>query len=498
MSKDLPLLSKSRFLAGLQCQLRLWYQCYNRELATPVSPMQQVLFDTGHRVGQMATRRYPGGALIEEDYMHHEAAIQTTLDAIKDSSVRAIFEAAYMEDGVRIRADILERLPSGRWNLIEVKSSTGIKEEYLTDVAVQYHVLEMAGIDLERIYLMHIDRAYILDGEAVDLNRFLALKDLTVDAIRLQGFVQENLDKLKAMLSMNEPPDIQPSRHCHRPHTCEFWEHCTCNEPENWIFELSGIREKRFEELAERDILTIDEIPDTFPLTVIQQRIRDCVIESREYIDPQLENALSDVDFPVHFLDFETIMPAIPRYTGTRPYQTIPFQWSDHILYPDEKIEHKDFLCNEDIDSRAEFAQSLIDVLGKRGTIFIYTTYEQRILRDLAEQLPQYADDLNMLHRRFIDLCALIKTHYYHPAFHGSFSLKYVLPAIVPEMDYQNLAIQEGGMASLEYLRMIHPKTPVAEKKEIRKNLLAYCGQDTLAMVKIREVLLSKTKGAYL
>ena len=183
--------------------------------------------------------------MIEEDYMHHEAAIQTTLDAMKDSSVGAIFEAAYMEDGVKICADILERLPAWHWNLIEVKSSTKVKDEYLTDVAVQYHVLEMAGIDLERIYLMHIDREYVFDGEALDLNRFLVLKDLTAVAIRLQDYVQENLDKLKDLLSMNDPPYIQPSRHCHQPHTCDFWEHCTCNAPENWIFELSGIRQER-------------------------------------------------------------------------------------------------------------------------------------------------------------------------------------------------------------------------------------------------------------
>ena len=492
MSKDLPLLSKSRFLAGLQCPLRLWYQCYNRELAAPVSPMQQSLFDTGHKVGQMATQRYPGGILIEEDYMHHEAAIQSTLDAMKNSSVGAIFEAAYMEDGVRIRADILERLPSERWNLIEVKSSTKVKDEYLTDVAVQYHVLQMAGIDLKRIYLMYINREYMFDGEELDLNRFLVLKDLTDDAIRLQEFVRENLDRLIAILVTRDPPNVQPSRHCHHPHTCEFWVHCTRNVPENWIFELSGIRQERFEELTARSVPTIDEIPDTFPLTVIQQRIRDCVIESREYFTPGLYDGLTDIKFPVHFLDFETIMPAIPRYAGTRPYQTIPFQWSDHILYPDGKIEHRDFLYDADHDPRADFTRTLLEVLESDGTIFIYTTYEQRILRELAVQLPQYADYLNILHSRFVDLCALIKNDYYNPAFHGSFSLKYVLPALVPEMDYQNLAIQEGGMASLEYLRMIDSKTPVTEKKEIRKNLLAYCGQDTLAMVKIREVLLNK------
>jgi hypothetical protein len=151
-------------------------------------------------------------------------------------------------------------------------------------------------------------------------------------------------------------------------------------------------------------------------------------------------------------------------------------------------------LCDEDIDPRADFTKSLLDVLGDEGTIFIYTTYEQRILRDLAEQLLRYADQLNRLHSRFVDLCALIKSYYYHPAFHGSFSLKYVLPALVPGMDYQSLAIQEGGMASIEYLRMIKANTSPEDRKKIRNDLLDYCAQDTLAMVKIRDSLLKKNQ----
>jgi hypothetical protein len=148
MSKNPPILSKSRLLAGLQCPLRLWYQCYNLELATPGSPIKQALFDTGHQVGVMATENYPSGILIDEDYLHHEEATQSTLNAINNPNVGAIFEAAYMEDGVRVRADILERLPSGDWNLIEVKSSTRVKDEHLTDVAVQYHVLKRGGYAL--------------------------------------------------------------------------------------------------------------------------------------------------------------------------------------------------------------------------------------------------------------------------------------------------------------------------------------------------------------
>ena len=186
---------------------------------------------------------------------------------------------------------------------------------------------------------------------------------------------------------------------------------------------------------------------------------------------------------------------AIPRYARTRPYQTIPFQWSDHIIRPDDTLEHKAFLFEADRDPRLEFTQTLLDVLGRNGTIIIYTTYEQRILKDLTEQFSRYAEELEALQKRFVDLCAIIKEHFYHPEFNGSFSLKSTLPVIVPEMDYKHLAIQEGGLASLEYLRMIDTETPEREKRRIRSNLLAYCALDTLAMVRIREVLLEKAKG---
>jgi hypothetical protein len=201
---------------------------------------------------------------------------------------------------------------------------------------------------------------------------------------------------------------------------------------------------------------------------------------------------MEDVVYPVHFLDFETIGPAIPRYAGDRPYQTIPFQWSDHILYEDGRIEHREYLCDENKDPRERFTDTLVEGLGTRGTVFIYTDYERRIINDLAERLPQFRERLIDLQDRFRDLCALIKKNFYHPGFHGSFSLKSVLPALVPEMNYKELAIQEGNQASSEYMRMIDPATTPEEKARIKKGLLAYCGYDTLSMVKIREELLNR------
>ena len=198
------------------------------------------------------------------------------------------------------------------------------------------------------------------------------------------------------------------------------------------------------------------------------------------------------LEYPVHFLDFETASPAIPRYPGTRPYQAIPFQWSDHILTENGILEHKRYLCNDDKDPREEFVDTLLASLDKKGTIFIYTTYEKVIIEDLAEYFPQLRMDLLLIINRFKDLCEIIKRHFYHPEFHGSFSLKSVLPAIVPDMNYKGLAIQEGGQASFEYLQMIDPSISIEEKERIKKGLLEYCGYDTLAMVKIRDELIKR------
>ncbi len=486
------MLSKSRFLSGFQCHLCLWHSCYNRDLATDVSPVQQAIFDTGHQVGELATRLYPGGVLIKERYFQHEKAIQTTLKAIQDSSVKSIYEAAFIYDDVRIRVDILERTDNGKWNLIEVKSSASVKKIHLPDVAIQYYVLKGSGLDINQAYLLHINNQYVYDGNNLDLEEFFSSSDVTDEALSFQDEISMSINELKAMLNAPAPPLIQPSRHCKSPYTCNFLEYCTEDISEHRIFELSGISQKKLDELEVMGVEGIIDIPDSYSLTALQERIRKCVVNNEKFISKDIEDELKNVEYPVHFLDFETIGPAIPRYAGTRPYQTIPFQWSDHILTENGILEHKEYLCNDDKDPREEFADTLLATLGKNGTVFIYTTYEKGIIEDLAQHFPQLRSDLILIIDRFKDLCAIIKKHFYHPEFHGSFSLKSVLPAIVSDMDYGNLAIQEGNQASFEYLRMIDPAISLEEKERIKKELLIYCGYDTLAMVKIRDELIKQ------
>jgi predicted RecB family nuclease len=429
------------------------------------------MFDTGHEVGRLATELYPGGVRIEEDHFHHEDAVQSTLGAMKDPNVSAIYEAAFLEDGVRIRVDVLERLKDGKWNLIEVKSSTSAKKEHVPDVAVQYHVLRSAGLSVNRAGVLHLNNQYVYDGKKLELDNLLTFSDETEQVLGQQKVIPSLLAEHKQMLGRGTPPEIFPSPHCKRPYLCQFWEHCTQKMPEYWVMKLGGLGEKKLNQLRAMGVEDIHDIPADFALSAIQQRRRDCVVNNKEYIAPELAENLLDVEYPVHFLDFETIGPAIPRYRGTRPYQTVPFQWSDDILHEDGTLEHKEYLCLEDKDPREEFAEALLNTLGKKGSIVVYTNYEKGVLEGLAQHLSHYSDQLLDGVDRLKDLHVAVRDHYYHPEFHGSFSLKSVLPAVVPSMKYENLEIQEGQMASLEYLRMIDPETPPQEKEKIKKDL---------------------------
>ena len=489
------MLSKSRFLAGLQCPLRLWYQCYRRDLATEISPAQQAIFDSGHEVGRLATRLYPQGILIEEDYLHHGQAVTSTRAAMDKPGVRAIYEAAFIYQNVRIRVDILQKLENGNWNLIEVKSSTAAKDVHVSDVAVQHHVLSGAGLSIENAGILHLNNRYVYDGHRIDLDSLFSFADLTDQLIAQAQRVPVQLDDFKQMLAAESAPVIPPDRHCMNPYPCEFWEHCTREMPEFWVFRLSGISQDRLLELADMGIVDIRDIPGSFRLNQIQQRIRSCVINQEEYIAAELESELNDVVYPIHFLDFETVSLAIPRYSGTRPYQTIAFQWSDHILTADGNLAHREYLCAEDKNPAEDFTRTLLEALETTGTIFIYTAYEKGIIKELADHLPRYSQQLNAITARLNDLYAIIKRNYYQPKFYGSFSLKSVLPALVPDMSYANLSIQEGSQASLEYLKMVDSDTAAEEKERIKKDLLDYCGQDTLALVKIRQELLKRFDG---
>ncbi|HXF92153.1 MAG TPA: DUF2779 domain-containing protein [Nitrospiraceae bacterium] len=485
-------MSKSRFLSGLQCHKRLYLEIYSPELATEPDEATRAILDRGQELGILARRRFLGGVLIAADHRHMGEALSRTAKWLGDPAVPAIFEAAVQFEDVLIRADVLERLagdPSGpaAWRLIEVKSSSRVKDVHVDDLAIQAFVLRGAGIRLLETCLMHVNTRYLYEGGEIDLAQLFLVQDLTEQVESRLGAVPDRLAEMRAMLRSSVAPAIEPDGHCHTPYECPFWRHCTQSKPARWIFYLPG-GERTVHTLARKRIETIDDIPEEFTLSSLQRRVKDNV----EWVSPALKTALETVRYPVHHLDFETFMPAVPKYPRTRPYQAIPVQWSDHIETEDGHVLHHEFLSLEPNDPREELAVTLLDSLGREGSICVYSGYERAVLEQLAEAVPALRPDIERVIARLWDLLDVIKNHYYHPGFQGSFSIKTVLPAVVPAFGYEDLEVRDGQMAAQAYERMVFVETDWVEKMRLRDALLRYCARDTLAMLELRKALRRK------
>ena len=235
---------------------------------------------------------------------------------------------------------------------------------------------------------------------------------------------------------------------------------------------------------------SIHEIPDDFELSEIQRRAAARVQTGEPWFSPELGEVLGGLTYPLYFMDFETVNPAIPRFSGMRPYDQMPFQWSVHVLsQPGATLEHHEFLATDTNDPRREFITSLCFVLGKSGSIVVYSAFESQRLSELAAWMPEFAEPINAIQARLFDLLPIVRKHVYHPAFAGSYSLKYVLPALVPQMTYEGMAVGNGTEAGVAWEKLVRGGLDQVERDKIRKALLDYCGQDTLAMVRLVESL---------
>lgn len=488
-----PRLSKTRYLSGFQCHLRLWYDCYERELATDIDVVTQAIFDTGHEVGRLARKRYPGGVLVEADHLETERALAETRALVADENVPAIFEAAFEHRGVLVRVDVLERNPSGDFNLIEVKSGTTLKEVHEHDVAVQMWVLRGEGIPVAGAGVLTLNRAYVFDGKLLDVYRLFRFHNLNEAVAEHLPWIGADVADLHSMLSRVEAPEIEPGDHCFEPYECGYYEFCT----RDWEYldhplsDLPRLGANKQAALESQGIEEIGDIPDEFPLSKRQSIVRLSVLSGDEYVSTSLREELSSVSYPIRYLDFESFNPAVPRYAGTRCYDAIPFLFSVHIEAPDGGISHREFLWTKSGDPRRPLAEALLKACGDAGTICVYSGFERRVIKALSRELPDLAAELDALLERLWDLLKIIERNYYHPDFHGSFSIKQVLPVLVPEMGYEDLSISDGREASVAYENALRYDDPQV-RRQIHDALRQYCRQDTIAMIALRRALEEK------
>lgn len=475
-------LSKSRLMSFLQCPKRLWLEKHQPEL-TQFSAATEAAFATGHEIGDIARQLYDPdgtGTLISgADGM--AAALRDTAEAVASPMATPLFEATFERDSLLIRADVLDRHAQ---RLIEVKSSTSCKDEHVTDCAIQAWVLETAAVVPKSVALAHVNNQFVYQGDG-DYRGLLVEKDLgtALDAQRQK--VPEWLAAAKRTVE-GDCPDTTIGRRCATPYACPFITHCW---PDTGypLTTLPGIA-RRLDGLIAQGYKDVRDLPASMVGGKEAQRVWRAARSGQAEVSDSARAELAALGWPRYYLDFETIGGAVPRWAGTRPYQAVPFQWSLHVEAAPGQREHAEFLdLSGEFPARA-VATALLAAIGTEGPVLTYTGYEKHCLGGLAAFFPELAEPLAAVIERLVDLHPIVKRAYYHPAMKGSWSIKALLPAIAPEMDYAQLdGVHDGGGAQLAWVEAVAPQTSAARRSELREQLLRYCGHDTLAMVRVVE-----------
>jgi hypothetical protein len=445
------MLSKSKYTRGMNCQKSLWLYVHKNEERL-VSISSQAVMTQGTSVGELACDYFPGGQMaVLDDYPGLQSA-ERTQEFIRQG-VETIYEATFIYDDTLVAVDILHK-SNGKWSMYEVKSTNSVKDYHIKDVAVQYYVINGSGLELEDAFLMHLNRDYVRRGE-LNIKQLFLPESLLGQILPMQQDIRPNLRRFNEMLEKEEP-NIPMGGQCTSPYDCDFQSYCSKLVP-----------------VVEQENKILSNVPK---------------VEETE-----VKAFVRDVKYPLHHLDFETIMPAVPMFDESRPYQQIPFQYSLHCQETDGgEIKHFAYLAesNSTIDPRKALIEQLIAETKSAKTIFVYNiSFERSRINEMIRDFPEYATELQLTVEKLVDLIIPFRRKYYRTeTMEGKYSIKKVLPALCPDLSYGDLEIGDGMSASNSFLELFS-----SDDKEYivatRNNLLKYCHQDTLAMVKIFEVL---------
>ena len=488
-----PTLSKSTFLRGTQCRKSLYLNWHQPELKDKISAMQQAIFSQGHVVGKLAQQLFPGGidAGIYVPKNYHKS-IELTSQLIRGGQT-VIYEAGFSASGLHCFVDILVKDSEG-WKAYEVKSSTQLKPVNFLDAAFQYHVMALCGIELADISLVVLNNSYERDGE-IDVKRLFRIESVHKDILKLQESVRTRIGDFLLTLKFTEVPDPDIGPHCFDPYTCDFHGYCWKHVPDYSIFNISRLSADKKWELYRMGILKFEDIPPDFKLNINQWQQVMAELKGDIHIDKKaIDLFVNSLSYPLYFLDFESFQPAVPLFDHSHPYQQIVFQYSMHFMESESsELKHTSFLAeNVGIDPRLPFIEQLVKDIGTTGDILVFNrAFEAGRLNEIATNFPSFQFQVFNIVSRLKDLMVPFqKRHFYVPEMKGSYSIKHVLPALVPGFSYDNLVIGDGGTASHSFMSLFSE----IDKEKIhatRENLLDYCKLDTLAMVEILKVIKS-------
>ncbi len=483
-------LSKSSFIRGVQCEKQLYLYKYHYDKMDKISENQKAVFKRGTDVGILAQQLFPEGVNAEpKSQLEYEEAVKKTKGLILKKQ-NVIYEASFNFNEVLCIADIVVNDKSGL-KVFEVKSSTSISDTYLQDAALQYWVISKRGYKIKDFSIIYINNKYIRKGK-LELDKLFITQSVLKEILFMQHWVEDNIKRFKQVLREENIPVIDIGEHCYTPYTCGFYKYCREDIPENSVFDLSGVHLTKKYDLYRNGIIKLKDIPEDVSLPKNAQIQVNVFKSKKDLIDKNaIKEFLSDLNYPVYFMDFESFQSAVPMFDNSKPYQQIPFQYSLHYKKNiKSKIEHFEFLADADGDPRKSFIEKLLNDTKETGDILTYNkSFETLRLKEISEVFPKYKNEIDKRINRIKDLMLPFqKKYYYTNDMKGSYSIKNVLPSLIPDLSYEELEINEGNLASIAFENLFY-ETDMIKVNETRNNLLEYCKLDTYAMVRILEKL---------
>lgn len=485
-------ITKSEYKKAVHCSKRVWLDEHSLDKELKEDTLG---VENGIKAGETARAYFGEYSLV--DFNPDERIMKAETEELMAAGTETIAEATFVYANLLCRVDLLHDNGEG-YDIIEVKSSTEIKDEHYDDVAFQYYVLTAAGIKVDNVYLMHTNGEYRRHGD-LNLQELFVMEDVTDEAKKRAETVEETVVSLFEILGQDDEPECKLQPYCIKNPKCDYCEYCTRHLPKPSVLDIAGMWGSVKCKYIEKGVLTYsDIIADSTNLKPkYKLQVETELYDLPDTVNvPNITEFLDTLSYPIYHLDFETFQSAIPPFEGTRPWQQIPFQYSLHVQ--SEKggpVEHYEYLGKEGTDPRRALAEQLVSEIPLNSCSLAYNMgFERGVIEKLAEMYDDLAPHLMNIHDNMHDLMIPFKNQdFYSKEFNGRYSIKVVLPTLCPndpDLDYKNLdEIHNGSEAMAAFPRMGEGSMSSEEIAATRNNLLKYCELDTLAMVKVLEKL---------
>jgi hypothetical protein len=469
-------LTKTDFIAYLDAPMHLWAIKHNKLTEQEIDVFLQHLFEQGYEVEEYA-EKYIQEVLVKQ-YNPKESEV--------------VFQPTAEDGPFQARADVLLfNTQKSKWDIYEIKSTNDISKQHKYDATFQYLVFNK-NYDIGDVYILHLNKEYNRKGD-LNLNELFKATNVNEEVEKLKDEVHQLRYEALEVMQLEDPSDVQT---CIKPKDCPCLKLCHKNDPEYSIYDISGFSgsPKKVRELESMGVKSIYDVPKTFNLAPTYRRQVDVAQSGEVYIDKDyIQNDLDGIEYPIYFIDYESYNPAIPVYDGYKPYDQMPFQWSLHIQkQKGGEFEHYEFIETEAIDPIPNFLKSLQEVVDDTGSIVVWNkSFEGKQNERMGEIHPEYKEFCEDMNNRLYDLMDIFqKGCYTDPSCKGSYSIKKILPALIPELSYKDMDIGDGATAMTSWYELVYGDGD----KAIKDNLLKYCELDTWAMVKIYEELVKIIK----